>query len=143
MQMFVTAYDLDPTPERAKALRQVFSGEGACSLHTETVRGEIREYFGSWDQAWTLSKYTSNLPSRRQQGFRVYVLHPAGQPVGDIHWIKPSSSSRAPNQAASALPQPIVSYPLGSDELTIIEADMTGVEVRADLLLVGDQRCDL
>jgi tetratricopeptide (TPR) repeat protein len=142
MQMFVIAYDLDPTPERANALRQVFRGEGVCNVNSDTMHDEIREYSGLWDQAWSLSKYTSNRATWRHQGIRVYVLRPAGQFIGEIHWVKPSLRGYPPNEPAFVAPQPIVSYTLGSDELTIIEADITGVEIRDDLLLVDNQRCN-
>ena len=140
--MFVIAYDLDPTPERANALRQVFRGEGVCNVNSDTMHEEIREYSGLWDQAWSLSKYKSNRATWRHQGIRVYVLRPAGQSIGEIHWVKPSLRGYPPNEPAFVAPQPIVSYTLGSDELTIIEADITGVEIRDDLLLVDNQRCN-
>jgi tetratricopeptide (TPR) repeat protein len=86
MQMFVTSYDIDPTPTRAKAIRQLFDGnDDVCVLPTQGLR--IKEY-ESFMQPWTLSKFAGGRLDN-SQGHRAYILvqTPNPLPVDALSWV--------------------------------------------------------
>ena len=145
--MYVNSYDLDPTPSRASALRQLFEGpgRGICAVAGFGKHSAVyREFGGYWDAPWALTQYTSPKAMRNEMGYRVYALHRSDDPldINSIHWLEPAAANRVANHPVAATAHLIASYGLGKDTLTIIEADFSQTGVRGEVLMVGEQRCE-
>ena len=142
LQMFVTSFDIDPTPTRASAIRQLFDAGSAdmCALPTEGVR--IKEY--EWLlQPWSLSKFTSEA-GRPPEGHRAYILGAAAKsvPLSALHWVRAPEPARMFGESVPVAPYRIATYDLGEDQLEIIEGNFSSSGAQGEILVVNGQRCD-
>jgi hypothetical protein len=147
MQLFVTSYDMDETPVRAQALERILTKDGASMCTITRPDGQklhIWEYGGPFAEPWSISKYSGLHSSMMTEGYRIYLLHSSDQAIepNSIHWVTPPSGARPSNQPVEASPHLIATYHIGSDELTIVEADFSRTGIRGEVLMVGEHRCD-